>query len=108
MFQRHFNLKTGEWTPMSQVHPSTFEYLKPTEKQLEQMATVRNAFAMFAGVLDTMLPPGADKTFIFRQLRDLAMWSNVTITRHADGTPRTDHDEGGSDARSSPAGTGRT
>ena len=108
MFAKKFNKETYEWTPMSQVHPSTFEYLKPTEKQIEQMATVRTAFAMFAGVLDASLPPGADKTYIFRQLRDLGMWANVAITRHADGTPRTDHDdEGGSHERSAPAGTDR-
>ena len=88
MFAKKFNKATFEWTPMAQVHPSTFEYLKPTVAQLEQMASVRNAFAMFAGVLDAALPPCADKTYIFRQLRDLGMWANVSITRHADGTPR--------------------
>jgi len=46
------------------LHSSTYEYLKP-------------------------LPDGPDKTFIIRAHRANAMWSNVAITRQADGSPRT-------------------
>lgn len=73
---------------MTHLHPSTFEYLKPTDAQLEQMARVRAAFKEFTDEIDAMLPPGPDKTFLFRQLRDCAMWANICLTRHPDGSPR--------------------
>lgn len=92
-YNKRYNHQTSEWEIMAQVHPSTFEYLKPTDKQLEAMQSVRSACAMFAGALDAALPPGPDKTFIFRTLRDLAMWSNVCVMRHADGAPRIDEDK---------------
>jgi hypothetical protein len=71
------------------LHPSTFEYLKPSEYQITQMAAVRQAAADYAAVLDAILPDGPDKTFILRAHRSNAMWANVAITRQADGTPRT-------------------
>lgn len=70
------------------MHSSTFEYLKPTEAQMEHMARVREKFATFAGFLEEALPGGPDKTYILRELRTIAMWANVTITRGADGSPR--------------------
>lgn len=70
------------------MHASTFEYLKPTDDQISQMADVRARFADFVRYLDGVLPAGADKTYILRQMRDTAMWANVSITREADGTPR--------------------
>jgi hypothetical protein len=72
------------------LHPSTFDYLKPTEKQIEAMAVVRKAAAEYASILDKMLPEGPDKTFIIRAHRSNAMWCNVAITRLPDGTPRAD------------------
>ncbi len=71
------------------MHPSTFEYLKPTEAQTEQMALVRTAAKVFNDVLDSVLPDGPDKTFVIRAHRSNAMWANVAITRLPDGTPRT-------------------
>jgi hypothetical protein len=71
------------------LHPSTFEYLKPTDAQLSAMAVCRAAFAELASVLDAQLPDGPDKTFVLRRLRDAAMWANVAITRQPDGAPRT-------------------
>lgn len=88
VLQKKLNPNTMEWEPVPQLDPSTFEYLKPTEAQLSQMQRTRVAFASMAALLDITLPPGADKTYIFRQLRTLAMWANVCITRHADGAPR--------------------
>ena len=88
MLNRKFDAHTGEWTPMAQLDPSTFQYLKPTDTQIEQMAALRSEFAEFAVVLDHLLPPGPDKTYIFRELRTIAMWANISITRHADGAPR--------------------
>jgi hypothetical protein len=71
------------------LHPSTFEYLKPTEFQLAQMESMRQAHRKYAEMLDFNLPDGPDKTYILRKVREIAMWANVTITREADGTPRT-------------------
>jgi hypothetical protein len=70
------------------MHPSTFEYLKPTEEQIATMKTVREGAALFCAVLEAMLPDGPDKTFVIRAHRSNAMWANVAITRHPDGTPR--------------------
>lgn len=70
------------------LHPSTFEYLKPTAEQQAKMDRVRAMFASFANTLDQQLPPGPDKTYILRHLREAAMWSNVALTRTADGAPR--------------------
>lgn len=74
--------------PMT-LHASTFEYLKPTDEQIAQMRVVREAAAQYAKVLESQLPDGPDKTFALRQHRETAMWCNVAITRHPDGTPRT-------------------
>jgi hypothetical protein len=71
------------------MHPSTFDYLKPTDGQLETMARVREASRIYCEVLERELPDGADKTFIIRAHRANSMWANVAITRHQDGAPRT-------------------
>jgi hypothetical protein len=71
------------------MHPTTYEYLKPTESQIEQMAKVRAAAKAYNDVLDDVLPDGPDKTFVIRAHRSNAMWANVAITRLPDGTPRT-------------------
>ncbi len=73
---------------MPKLHPTTFEYLKPTDEQMKAMAEVRGAAAEYARVLDEMLPDGPDKTFILRAHRSNAWWANVAITREADGSPR--------------------
>lgn len=70
------------------MHSSTFEYLKPTDEQIEKMNYLRQTTAAYSTVLERELPDGADKTFILRSLRSLAMWINVSITRDADGAPR--------------------
>lgn len=70
------------------MHPSTYEYLKPSDSQVEQMARVRTAAKVYNDVLDECLPEGPDKTFVIRQHRSNAMWANVAITRLPDGTPR--------------------
>lgn len=71
------------------LHSSTFEYLKPTDAQIDTMAKLREAARIYAEVLDAELPDGPDKTFILRAHRSNAMWVNVAVTRQADGTPRT-------------------
>lgn len=70
------------------LHESTFEYLKPTDEQLEQMAALRIAARGYADFVDANLPDGADKTYILRKIREIAMWVNVAVTREANGTPR--------------------
>lgn len=70
------------------THPSTYEYLKPTDEQLAQMATLRAAAKVYGDALDT-LPDGPDKTYAIRAHRSNAMWVNVAITRLPDGSPRT-------------------
>jgi hypothetical protein len=70
------------------MHPSTFEYLKPTDEQIEKMAKVRAAAKAYSDVIDEVLPDGSDKTFVLRAHRSNAMWANVAITRYPDGTPR--------------------
>jgi len=73
---------------MTKVHPSTFEYLKPTDEQIASMGRVREAAKAFADVLQAELPDGADKTYALRNHRTTAMWANIAITRDADGSPR--------------------
>lgn len=73
---------------LNNLHPATFEYLKPTDEQIAQMAKVRAAAKAYADVLDAELPNGPDKTFVIRAHRSNAMWANVAITRLPDGTPR--------------------
>lgn len=70
------------------MHPTTFEYLKPTDAQIELMAAVRTDFRLFVGAMERQLPDGPDKTYVIRKLRECAMWANVSITREADGSPR--------------------
>ena len=71
------------------MHPSTYEYFKPTDEQIEQMARVRLAAKAYSDVLVKELPDGPDKTFVIRNHRSNSMWANVAITRLPDGTPRT-------------------
>ena len=70
------------------MHPSTFDYLKPTDEQLENMDTVRGLFRSFVTELAEHIPDGPDKTYLMRQIRDCAMWANTAITRQPDGAPR--------------------
>lgn len=70
------------------LHPSTFQYHAPTDEQKEQMELARAAAAAYAEALNSILPSGTDKTYVMRNLRSVAMWANVCITRHHDGTPR--------------------
>jgi hypothetical protein len=74
----NFNMETD------MLDASTFNYHQPT------MNDARVAAAMYASHLADMLPDGPDKTHIMRELRTVAMWVNVCITRHADGSPRQD------------------
>jgi hypothetical protein len=74
---------------MTTLDPTTFQYLKPTDGQIDVMNALREAASLYAAVVDQALDPGADKTYILRRIRETAMWVNVALTRHADGSPRT-------------------
>ena len=74
------------------MHSSTFDYLKPSDTQLEAMQHLREKTKAYAEELQFVLPEGPDKTYIMRQLRSLAMWVNVALTRQVDGSPRQDQD----------------
>lgn len=71
------------------MHSSTFEYLKPTDDQVAQMSVAREAAKAYAAVLEDVIPDGPDKTYLLRQLREVAVWANIAITRQPDGSPRT-------------------
>lgn len=71
------------------MHSSTFEYLKPTDDQVAQMSVAREAAKAYAAVLADVIPDGPDKTYLLRQLREVAVWANIAITRQPDGSPRT-------------------
>lgn len=68
---------------------ATFDYVKPTETQVQQMAQVRAAAKLYADELEKILPEGEDKGYVLRLHRTTAMWANIAITRMADGRPRT-------------------
>lgn len=70
------------------MHTTTYDYLKPTDDQMERMARVRAASKAYGEVLEAELPDGPDKTFTIRAHRSNAMWANVAITRQPDGSPR--------------------
>lgn len=75
---------------MDSMHPSTFEYLRPTDDQVRKMTNCRAAATEYAQLLDVELPEGSDKIYIMRKLREVAMWVNVALTRQPDGAPRSD------------------
>jgi hypothetical protein len=70
------------------LHPSTFDYLRPSDNQLAAMDALRKKTAAYAETLERLLPDGADKTYILRRVRETAMWINVCLTREVDGCPR--------------------
>jgi hypothetical protein len=66
------------------MHESTFQYLKPTDEQLNTMNILQGHTTDYAAQLQLFLPEGPDKTYILRKLREVAMWINVAITRNTD------------------------
>ena len=70
------------------MHASTYEFLKPTDEQIERMTQVRAAAKAYSDVLEQMLPDGPDKDHAIRGHRQNAMWANIAITRLPDGAPR--------------------
>ena len=70
------------------LHDSTFGFLAPTSAQKQQMDHARVCAKRYADELESLLPDGADKTYVLRKLREVAMWANVALTREPNGAPR--------------------
>jgi len=70
------------------MDPNTFEYLKPTDDQVERMALLRKAFTDLLVLIEGTVPAGADRTYAIRELRTVSMWLNVAITRNQEGGAR--------------------
>jgi len=70
------------------MDPTTFEYLKPTDDQVERMALLRKAFTDLLVLIEGTVPSSADRTFAIRELRTAAMWLNQAITRNQEGGAR--------------------
>jgi hypothetical protein len=70
------------------LHHLTFANLNPTDQQRLAMDKLRDAYTALAGATLNIVPPGPDRTYVLRKLRDCAMWSNLAIMRHPDGSPR--------------------
>lgn len=70
------------------LSPSTYDYLKPSREQMAKMEGLRAAAKAYSDILEEQLPDSADKTYLLRKLREVAMWVNITVTRHQDGSPR--------------------
>jgi hypothetical protein len=73
-----------------ELDKSTFDYLKPTERQLKLMEYARLHVSGLAKDLNECIPDGPDKTYLMRKLREVGMWANVAITRNPNGSPRKD------------------
>jgi len=72
------------------LNSTTFDYHRPTDRQVAAMDELRAAAKDYADMIETSVPDGPDRTFILRSLRTVAMWVNVAITRNDDGSPRSD------------------
>lgn len=70
------------------LHPETFDYRAPTPEQVTRMEGLRRAAANYAFALQDNLPDNADRTYLLRKLREVAIWANICVTRHSDGAPR--------------------
>lgn len=56
-----------------------FSYHKPTDVQQQKYKDIRSMAGDFAVLLNHLLPDCADKTVVFRKLRELVMVANQTI-----------------------------
>lgn len=70
------------------LHRTAYDYLRPSDAQIRNMSMARQAARTYSDALEALLPHGADKMYVLRKLREIAMWANTAITRHADGSPR--------------------
>jgi hypothetical protein len=73
---------------MGKMHQSTFQYLRPSDEQVETMTVVRRAFERIYAHVDALVPEGRYKALTITALEQAAMWANKGITRESDGAPR--------------------
>ena len=66
------------------TEPTSYEPVKPDDRQEARIQAIRAAARMFAEAMDKALPTGPDKSHTFRQFRTVVMWANYTISRNAD------------------------
>lgn len=72
------------------LHRSTFEYMQPSPGQISRMNEARAAVKLYADAIEKIVPPGPDQTYALRQLREVAMWVNIALTRDNNGKPLED------------------
>lgn len=58
-------------------HPAT------TPGRAEAHADMRNAAALMAGVIDTLVPEGREKALAVTKLEEVMFWGNAGIARQA-------------------------
>jgi hypothetical protein len=74
---------------MANDEPDTvFDPVTPNTSQMTRLTNVREAARVFGAVLNENLPPGPDKTYVFRTFRTAMMWASVAITKQPDGSSR--------------------
>lgn len=69
------------------MHTSLFQYLKPSDAQIKDMAVLREAYLILYQAVNAM-PAGRYKSLAITALEESAMWANKGVTRDSDGTPR--------------------
>jgi hypothetical protein len=70
------------------MHPTTFEYLKPTDEQIDTLTILRANFKRTADLIESVIPEGRYRRLAITALEEAAMWANKGVTRDSDGTPR--------------------
>lgn len=65
-----------------------FETVPPNMTQMAKLNAVRDAAKIFGDVLRETIPPGPDKTYVFRTFRTAMMWASVAIMKQPDGSAR--------------------
>jgi hypothetical protein len=73
---------------MPKMHPSIFEYLRPSPDQITCMNLMREAYAKMMDMVAVSVPDGRYKALAITSLEESAMWANKGVTRESDGTPR--------------------
>ena len=67
-----------------------FKQVKPTYGQDEAIDLLYRATSDYAGLINSLIDDGPDKTYIVRRIRETMMWIETAIVRNADGRM---HDE---------------
>lgn len=60
----------------------------PAPGQIEAMKILNKAAKDYADVILELLEDGADRDYIIRRIREIAMWCNVCVLKHDDGADR--------------------